>query len=114
VEHVARTQAIDLEMGRERATREEGGFSYRNAIVAELDGEIAGSLVGNRLDDPYDSSDLDAVPGAVRPLVKLEAKALGSWYVMCSPRSPSFAAGASPGCFSTSPRPRPWGRELLR
>ncbi len=30
-----------LEIGRERARREEGGFSYRNAIIAEINGEIA-------------------------------------------------------------------------
>ena len=28
-----------LEVGRERASREEGGFSYRNAVVAEVGGE---------------------------------------------------------------------------
>ena len=43
-----------LEMGRERAAREEGGFSYRNARVAEVNGEVAASLVGYRLDDPYE------------------------------------------------------------
>ena len=29
-----------LEVGRERAAREAGGFSYRNAVVAEVDGRI--------------------------------------------------------------------------
>jgi len=79
-----------LEMGRERAAREEGGFSYRNAIVAELDGEVAACLVGYRLDDPYDLSDLDAVPDIVQPLVKLEAKAPGSWYVNVLATFPEF------------------------
>jgi ribosomal protein S18 acetylase RimI-like enzyme len=79
-----------LEMGRERAAREEGGFSYRNATVAELDGEIAACLVGYRLDDPYDLPDLDDVPEVVRPLVKLEAKAPGSWYVNVLATFPEF------------------------
>jgi len=79
-----------LEIGRERAAREEGGFSYRNAIVAELDGEIAGALVGYRLDDPYDLGDIDAVPEIVQPLVKLEAKAPGSWYVNVLATFPEF------------------------
>jgi len=79
-----------LEIGRERAAREEGGFSYRNAIVAELDGEIAGGLVGYRLDDPYDLGDIDAVPEVVQPLVKLEAKAPGSWYVNVLATFPEF------------------------
>ncbi|HEU4475108.1 MAG TPA: hypothetical protein VFR71_00220, partial [Methyloceanibacter sp.] len=71
-----------LELGRERAQREAGGFSYRNSIVAEIDGEIAASLVGYRLDDPYDlEASLAETPEIVRPLVRLEAKAPGSWYV---------------------------------
>jgi ribosomal protein S18 acetylase RimI-like enzyme len=79
-----------LEVGRERAGREQGGFSYRNAIVAELDGEIAAALVGYRLDDPYDVSDLDAVPELLRPLVELEALAPGSWYVNVLATFPEF------------------------
>ena len=85
-----------LEVGRERAGREEGGFSYRNAIIAELDGEIAAALVGYRLDDPYELGDLDALPELVRPLVELEALAPGPGTSTCSPPSPSFAAGALP------------------
>jgi len=79
-----------LEFGRERARREQGGFSYRNAVVAELDGEIAASLVGYRLDDPYDIGALDEVPEGVRPLLKLEAKAPGSWYVNVLATFPEF------------------------
>ena len=70
-----------IEVGRERARREEGGFSYRHAIIAELHGEIAASLVGYRLDDPYDLPDLDELPDIVRPLIKLEAQVPGSWYI---------------------------------
>ena len=79
-----------LEVGRERATREKGGFSYRNAVVAEVDGEIAACLVGYRLDDPYDLGDLEQVPPLVRPLVLLEAKAPGSWYVNVLATFPEF------------------------
>ena len=79
-----------LEVGRERAAREKGGFSYRNAVVAEVDGEIAACLVGYRLDDPYDLGDLEQVPPLVRPLVLLEAKAPGSWYVNVLATFPEF------------------------
>ena len=79
-----------LEVGRERAAREEGGFSYRNAIIAEVDGEIAACLVGYRLDDPYDLGDLEQAPQVVRPLVLLEAKARGSWYVNVLATFPEF------------------------
>jgi len=70
-----------LEVGRERARREEGGFSYRHTTVAEIDGEIAACLIGYVLDDPYDLSDLDEMPEPFRPLVRLEAQAPGTWYV---------------------------------
>jgi ribosomal protein S18 acetylase RimI-like enzyme len=79
-----------LEVGRERAAREEGGFSYRNAIVAEAGGEIAACLVGYRLDDPYDLGSLAEIPDLVRPLVLLEAKAPGSWYVNVLATFPEF------------------------
>ncbi len=71
-----------LDFGRERAGRDTGGFSYTNATVGEVEGEIAASLVGYRLDDPYDlEGSLAETPDIVRPLVRLEAKAPGSWYV---------------------------------
>jgi ribosomal protein S18 acetylase RimI-like enzyme len=79
-----------LEVGRERAARETGGFSYRNAIVAEVGSEIAACLVGYRLDDPYDLTGLEDIPPLVRPLVLLEAKAPGSWYVNVLATFPEF------------------------
>ena len=79
-----------LELGRERAARETGGFSYRNAVVAEIDGEIAASLVGYRLNDPYDLGALDDMPAIVQPLVRLEARAPGSWYVNVLATFPEF------------------------
>jgi ribosomal protein S18 acetylase RimI-like enzyme len=80
-----------LEFGRERAARETGGFSYRNAVVAEIGGEIAATLVGYRLDDPYDlEGSLAETPDIVRPLVRLEARAPGSWYVNVLATFPEF------------------------
>lgn len=79
-----------LEIGRERARREGGGFSYRNAIIAETNGEIAASLIGYRLDDPYDLTGLDELPELVRPLLRLEAQAPGSWYINVLATFPEF------------------------
>jgi ribosomal protein S18 acetylase RimI-like enzyme len=79
-----------LEIGRERARREEGGFSYRNAIIAETGGEVAASLIGYRLDDPYDVTGLDELPELVRPLIRLEAQAPGSWYINVLATFPEF------------------------
>jgi GNAT superfamily N-acetyltransferase len=80
-----------LELGRERAQRETGGFSYRNAVVTEIGGEIAAAFVGYRLDDPYDlEGGLAETPDIVRPLVRLEAKAPGCWYVNVLATFPEF------------------------
>ncbi len=79
-----------LEVGRGRARREEGGFSYRHAFMAEAAGEVAGCLVGYPLDDPYELTGLDEMPDLVRPLVRLEAQAPGSWYVNVLATFPEF------------------------
>jgi ribosomal protein S18 acetylase RimI-like enzyme len=79
-----------LEFGRERAQRDSGGFSWRNAVVAEIGGEVAACLVGYRLDDPYDLGALAGTPEIVQPLVKLEAKSPGSWYVNVLATFPEF------------------------
>jgi ribosomal protein S18 acetylase RimI-like enzyme len=79
-----------FEFGRARAAREEGNFSYRNATVVEVDSEVAACLVDYRLDDPYDVGDLNELPEVVRPLVILESKAPGSWYVNVLATFPEF------------------------
>jgi ribosomal protein S18 acetylase RimI-like enzyme len=79
-----------LEVGRERAVRETGGFSWKNAVIADVGGEVAACLVGYRLDDPYDLSALAEMPPNVQPLIKLEAKAPGSWYVNVLATFPEF------------------------
>lgn len=79
-----------LEFGRERAQRETGGFSWRNAVVAEIGGEVAAVLVGYLLDNPYDLGVLAETPPIVQPLVRLEARAPGSWYVNVLATFPEF------------------------
>ncbi|MHA1517694.1 MAG: GNAT family N-acetyltransferase [Alphaproteobacteria bacterium] len=70
-----------LEVGRDRARREEGGFSYRHATIAKIGGEIVAGLIIYPLDDPYDLSNLDEMPAHIHPLLRLEALVPGSWYV---------------------------------
>jgi ribosomal protein S18 acetylase RimI-like enzyme len=79
-----------LDVGRRRAEREEGGFSYRNCCVAEADGRPAGMLLGYRQPDPYETADLADVPEVVRPLIELEAMAPGSWYINALAVLPEF------------------------
>jgi len=79
-----------LDVGTRRAQLEEGGFSYRNAVVAEIGGKVAGLLLGYRLASPYDRGDLAALPAMVRPLVELEARAPASWYVNALAAFPEY------------------------
>ena len=66
--------------GRERASRETGNFSYRNAWLAEADGETAACLLGYAADPEPTPIDPDTPPIFV-PLLQLEALAPGSWYL---------------------------------
>lgn len=67
-------------LGRERAARETGNFSYRNAWLAELDGEIGACLLGYAAEETPSPITADTPPIFV-PLLELEAMAPGSWYL---------------------------------
>ena len=97
-----------LEIGRERARAREGGFSYSNAIVAEIDGEIAASLVGYRLEDPYDLGCSRRDAGNRR--AARAARGEGARLLVCErardlPRV-SPHAGSAPEACSPSPKER--------
>ncbi|XKE46105.1 GNAT family N-acetyltransferase [Halomonas organivorans] len=70
-----------MAVGIERAGREEGGFSYRHARVCVHRGRVLGMILDYRLPDPYDLAALADCPSVVRPLVRLEARVPGSWYI---------------------------------
>ena len=77
------------DVGRRRAAREDGSFSYRNAIIVERDGQCAGALIG------YEIPDLpkpvpDDLPAMFVPLQELENLALGTWYVNVLAVRPQF------------------------
>jgi ribosomal protein S18 acetylase RimI-like enzyme len=66
--------------GRERAARETGNFSFRNAWLAEMDGDVAACLLGYAAETVPAPIDPDTPPVLV-PLLELEALAPGSWYL---------------------------------
>lgn len=70
-----------IEVGTARAAREDGNFSYRNAVVAEEGGEVVALLLAYRLPEAGESVDLDEVPEVLRPLLELELLAPGTFYV---------------------------------
>ena len=67
------------EVGQSRAEREQGSFSYRNAIVADDDGGAVAALVGYKVaDEPEPTDDL---PPMFVPLQELENLVCSTWYV---------------------------------
>jgi ribosomal protein S18 acetylase RimI-like enzyme len=79
-----------IEIGRQRAQRNTGSFSWRNAHIAEVDATVAGALIGYVIDDPVDPADIMKAPGLARPLAELEADAPGYWYVNVLAVHPEF------------------------
>jgi ribosomal protein S18 acetylase RimI-like enzyme len=69
------------EIGRQRAARDTGGFSYRNSVVAEVDGKLVGALVGYPVADEPEPVDTESTPPMFVPLRELENLAPGTWYV---------------------------------
>ncbi len=67
------------EYGAMRAAREDGDFSYRNAHVVEENGRVVAMLLGFVVQEA--EVELEKVDPLVRPLVVLEQRAQGSWYV---------------------------------
>lgn len=78
---MAETGESAWDVGRERARRETGGFSYRNTIVREADGRVVACLIGYPLADAPEPVDYGALPAMFVPLQELEDLACGTWYV---------------------------------
>ncbi len=73
-------QSIE-EAGAAKVRSETANFSYRNARVADVDGEVAGMLLAYRLPDADAAEDLASLPEFIRPLIELEQQAPGSYYI---------------------------------
>jgi len=70
-----------MDIGEMRASREEGGFSYRNARVCVGKSRVKGMIISYKQPDTYSIQDIEDYPEILRPLVLLESKAPGSWYI---------------------------------
>lgn len=68
-------------VGRARARREEGSFSYRNATIIDEDGSVAACLIGYPLSEEPAPIDEMTMPAMFVPLQQLENLAPGTWYV---------------------------------
>lgn len=69
------------DVGRRRALREDGGFSYLHAFILETGGVPAGCLIGYALPPEPEPVDHAEMPPIFVPLQELEQVASGTWYV---------------------------------
>lgn len=77
------------DVGLQRAAREEGSFSYRNATIIERDDRCAGCLIGYEIADSPGPVP-DDMPAMFVPLQELENLAPGTWYVNVLAVLPQF------------------------
>lgn len=68
------------DIGRERAERNEGSFSWRNTTMIDVDGEPAGCLIGYKIPDRAEPIP-EYMPALFVPLQELENLAPSTWYV---------------------------------
>lgn len=88
-ERMAEPGQTAWDVGRSRAMREEGAFSYRNALMLDVDGVPAACLFG--YDIPKDPNQPDAdTPPIFVPLIELEALAPDSWYINVLATMPAY------------------------
>lgn len=69
-----------FERGRQRMLEDgDRPAAWKNAMVAEVDGDVAGAVIAYRLDENL----ANAVPPhpVIEPLMALQCEALGSWYI---------------------------------
>jgi ribosomal protein S18 acetylase RimI-like enzyme len=69
-----------LEVGRLEMLDEDTQFNWRSAHMAEINGEVAGLLLGYRKDDARQPIPDDVWPPLV-PIEELEAEANGLWFI---------------------------------
>jgi len=70
-----------FEVGATRVARQTGSFSYRNAQVMDVDGVPVAMLLGYLQSEQDERIPVDDLPGFVRPLLELEARTVGTWYL---------------------------------
>lgn len=77
--------------GAERAKSDAANFSYRNTLLARVDGEIAGMLLAYRLPAAAENDEDPAdFPEFVRPIIELEQCVPESFYINMLAAYPSF------------------------
>ncbi|WP_299690028.1 GNAT family N-acetyltransferase [uncultured Tateyamaria sp.] len=93
----AKPEQCPLDYGISRAKRDTGGFSYKNAILAERFGEAVGMALSYPIQSAPEGT-LDDLPLPVIPFVALERLSVGTWYVNAlavTPAARGFGVGTA-------------------
>lgn len=69
-----------LEIGRERARRKRGGFSFTNAMVARIGYAVSGMVLSYPIDVPPEDNPDELLP-PIAPFVALEKQSVDTWYI---------------------------------
>ncbi len=78
---LAETGQSPWEIGRQRAQRDSGSFSYLNTVLRLEGDRVAAALIGYPLPDAPEPVDYAELPAMFVPLQELEDLAAGTWYV---------------------------------
>jgi ribosomal protein S18 acetylase RimI-like enzyme len=99
-EQLAAAGASGWEVGRTRARRASGAFSFRNAILRLVRDEVVACLIGYPLEDDPPATDYSAIRPMFVPLQQLEDMVPGTWYINVVATKPAH-------------RGKGYGKELL-
>lgn len=81
------------EVGCDRARRDAGGFSWRNATIVEIAGNVAAALIGYFVAEPEGPVDTSSTPRIFVPLEELEGLAGGTYYINVIAAYPQYRGG---------------------
>lgn len=79
-----------FDVGARNAASETENFSYRNTWLSFVDGEVAGMLLAYRLPDADQSDNPEDYPKFIQPLIELENRVPGSFYINMLATYPAF------------------------
>lgn len=105
-------EADPWEVGRARALRDSGGFSWRNAVVAELGGRPAGAIVTYLPGPSPELPDADTPP-VFAPLMALEALAPETRYINAMAVLPEARRQGVAQALMATPPPGARGTSLI-
>lgn len=69
-----------IEVGRLEMMRDDSEFGWKSVTMAEVEGEVAGMILGYRKPDAFEPVSAE-VTGFMRPIEELEAEANGTWFI---------------------------------